>query len=234
MNRFAFLLGLGCALGVWNMARRSGRQQVSTALLILAAALLGARLVYVWVHLQYYSHNFWEALSFPAGGLDGTGALIGGLLAWGWAAVVQHRPLLRALDEAANLLIPLILAVWLGCWLAGVAYGPALPSGSFLSSLDWKNAAAPHWPLPFLTALGLMVAFYWIENWLQTTRPGLQGGLILMSGLFSLLWVSFLRSDAPAPLWNGLRVDMWVSLGLCVVCLSGWLSVMFVSERKAL
>lgn len=230
MNRFAFLLGLGCALGVWNMGRKEGH----AAVIMLACALLGARAGYVWMHWQYYSLHGWEVFAFSSGGLDGPAAWMGGALAWFCLTLMQRKSFKKALDDSSTLFIPVLLAIWLGCWVEGVAYGALLPENSPLGRLNWQSTAAPRWPLPFLAAIGLVAVFYWLEKRFLFAHDGLRGGLIYLSGLLSLLLISALRSDAPAPLWNGLRVDIWESLALFFLFLLAWLLPMAISERKVL
>jgi prolipoprotein diacylglyceryltransferase len=232
MNYFAFLLGLGCALGVWNLTRRAGKQQAVPALLILTAALLGARSVYALIHYHYYSQHPVEIFLLSVGGLDGPGALLGGLLAWLWLAGKDRRPIGRSLDDGTALFIPLILAAWLGCWLEGVAYGMPMPAGSALSRLDWKTPSHPHWPLPLLAALVLMALFYVLDRYLKNGPAGLYGGLILTAGLGSMLVVSFLRMDGPSPFWNGWRLDTWITLGLSLAFWLAWGWFIVNTERK--
>ncbi|MCE1252721.1 MAG: prolipoprotein diacylglyceryl transferase [Anaerolineae bacterium] len=233
MNRFAFLLGLGCALGVWNFTQRAGKKEGHAAVIMLVCALLGARAGYVWMHWLYFSRNEWEIFAFSSGGLDGPAACMGGALAWLLITLMQKKSFQKALDDSAALFIPVILSVWLGCWVEGVAYGPSLPQNSPLGRLNWQTSSPLHWPLPFLAAVCLTAMYYWLEKRYQNAQPGQRGGWVYLVGLLSILLISGLRSDNPAPLWYGVRIDIWESLGMLFVFLLAWLLPAGI-ERKGI
>ena len=143
MNGFALILGFGCVLGLWNMARRPAGQHVPAALLMMGLALLGARAAYVLLRLPFYIQQPWELVHFSAGGLDGPGAMLGALLGLALAGFNRPAAVLRVLEDAARVLVPVVVAAWLGCWLNGAAQGaPSLPAS--LAWLDWAPAPAAH------------------------------------------------------------------------------------------
>ena len=231
MNGFALILGFGCGLGLWNMARRPAGQQVPAALLMMGLALLGARAAYVLLRLPYYSQQPWEMVHFSAGGLDGPGALLGALL--GLAIVGFNRPavFLQLLEDAARVLVPVVVAAWLGCWLNGAAQGaPSLPAS--LAWLDWAPTPAAHWPLPALAAVGLLLFYFWLDGCLLWFKDNGRGFIYFFAAAISLLLVSLLRQDQPAPFWIGMRLDILESTLLSLVCLAACLVAWIKFERK--
>ena len=231
MNGFALILGFGCSLGLWNMARRSGGQSTPAGLLMLGLALLGARAGYVLLRFPYYNQHPFEITRFSAGGLDGFGALLGGLLGLALASAARRGYFLKLVEETGQLLVPLSLAVWLGCWVQGQAYGAPIPFGA-LAWLDWAPAGTPHWPLPALAALGLGLVYFWLEGHLLQFRENGRGFLFFLAAALCLLLVSFFRQDEPAPFWNGIRLDILESTLLSLACLAAGLTAWVKFERK--
>ena len=231
MNGFALILGFGCVLGLWNMARRPAGQHVPAALLMMGLALLGARAAYVLLRLPFYIQQPWELVHFSAGGLDGPGAMLGALLGLALAGFNRPAAFLRLLEDAARVLVPVVVAAWLGCWLNGAAQGaPSLPAS--LAWLDWAPAPAAHWPLPALAAVGLMGFYFWLDGRLLGLKDKGRGFVYFLAAAVSLLLVSLLRQDQPAPYWNGMRLDILESTLLSLVCLAASLVVWIKFERK--
>jgi prolipoprotein diacylglyceryltransferase len=234
MNGFALILSCGCMLGLWNINRRSKNQLAPAALLMMGLALLGARASYVLMRLPYYSQHTFEIARFSAGGLDGAGAILGGLLGFGLVATAQHGAFLQLLEESARLFVPVSLAVWLGCWFEGAAYGAMITIPS-MTWLDLKPTGAPHWPLPVLGTIGLGMAFFWLDGHLLQLKGRGRGFFYFLAAVLTLLLISLFRQDEPAPFWNGVRLDILeatlLSLAGLAACLAAWVKIEL--ERKA-
>jgi phosphatidylglycerol---prolipoprotein diacylglyceryl transferase len=231
MNGYAIILGFGCVLSLWNMTRRSGGQLAPVALLIMGLAFLGARAGYVLLRLPYYSQHLLEIPRFSSGGLDGPCAMLAGLLGFALAAAAQRGAFLCLLEETARLVVPLSLAVWLGCWVAGTAYGPPIPFPA-LAWLDRSPAGLPHWPLPLLAALALGWVSFWLDGHLLRWKDNGRGFFYLLSAALCLLLVSLFRQDEPAPFWNGMRLDILESTLLSLAFLAASLVAWVKIERK--
>ncbi len=129
--------GPGCNAGLWRMARG-----VKDAERWLDAGLLrwpgvgGRRAGYVALHGPIMRRTSWKPCRSARaafrrrerwpGAAWGVGAWSCGCCAWfppgGDAA---------GLDRLALMLAPLGAAAWVGCWLAGSAYGPPAPQGAW-------------------------------------------------------------------------------------------------------
>ncbi len=222
MNGFALWVGFGAGLGLWRLARSSPQRQAATwvnvGLLVLFATLIGARLFYTWENREYFAAHLTEIAQIRLGGLAWPGA-IGG--AWAVLLVLaitsrglrsNHMPLGLLGDRMYPLLPPLSISIWLGCWAAGVAYGPAAPANAWWSvpSLDESGIYNPHWPLQPLAALSLIAFFWLLEACVPSQTEGRLSGLAVCGLLIHLLFTTLLRAD-PAPVWHGLRVDTWIA-----------------------
>ncbi len=229
-GEFSLLAGIGATLGLLQVARLAPLKEtlrwMDAGLYTLLAALIGARAGYVFMQLSYFRLHPLDALQVWLGGLSWPGALLGGLLAVALIAFLNAflnaLPLALTFDRLAPLAIPLAAAIWLGCWFGGSAYGPLLPEGSRLALLTPVEGGLlqARLPIQLLAALSLLAALIWFELrppalWGVGQRAALHG-LVLAA---NLLVFSLLRADQ-APLWRGLRSDVWAALafvGLALV-----------------
>jgi prolipoprotein diacylglyceryltransferase len=140
----ALSLGLGWTL-THHEAERQGLDRARFGWVLftaLAAAVAGARLLYVAMHPP----SAWSsALDFARGGLSGAGAWLGGLLGLWLASRRFGLGFLRVLDVAAPALAFAVVCVRLGCFLQGCDYGPLLGEGApaFVKRLGTLS----RWPL---------------------------------------------------------------------------------------
>lgn len=221
MNSFALWVGVGAASGLWQVARSSLQKQsavfVNMGLILMFTSLLGARFSYVWVNREYFSEHLVEIPQLWLGGLSWPGAVVGAWIVFLSLLLTQHSSHYspgELGDGLYPLLPPLSVSIWLGCWLAGTAYGPELPAGTWwaVPSLDEAGAYAPRWPLQLLAALSLLVYFLLLERLVKPSRsPGRLSGLAGFGIMIHLLCISLLRAD-PGLSWNGMRADAWIAI----------------------
>ena len=229
MSTFAFLVGLGASLGLWRVIQRVPRWQASrwmnSALITLLGCLVGARITYVAFHTSYYAAHRLEAVEIWKGGLAWPGAVVGGLLGLVVVAWIWRLPIAMLADRLVPLASPLAIAVWLGCWQSGVAYGVRLPPGAWwgIPTRDESGAVYTRFPLQPLAALTLVVFFWWLEvKNFPRDHPGRFASLAGLGLAVNLLVFSLLRAD-PTQLWIGLRPDVWMALGFVLFCLLAYL-----------
>jgi len=230
MNRYAVLVGLGAALGLWQviqtappaLAARRARQ----GLALLLGGLLGARLGYVLLHFAYYRQHLLEAPQLWLGGLYWPGALAGALLALPVIARASGERLVVLADGLTPLLPPFTILVWLACWTAGCAYGIHTQGAWWgLPAADETGVVARRLPLQVLAALTLALMYGALELRLPPAPAILAGEkacLTLLALMTHTFLFSLLRAD-PTLRWLGLRADSWAALAFALPALAGWI-----------
>jgi phosphatidylglycerol---prolipoprotein diacylglyceryl transferase len=222
---FTVLTGAGIVLGLVQVARYAPQDEIvewlDAALFTLFGALVGARLYFVVLHLEYFRGHIWEAPQFWLGGLDWPGAIIGGYLGMLGISAIRNYDVRQAADRLAHLIPPLAIAAWLGCGSAGCGYS----TSTTLSSLQTPEVASftPGFPVEILAATILLCYYAFLE--LAVTRPlrtGRRAGLIGLGLAVNLLAFSFLRVD-PSPAWFGQRPDMWAAFVFTIFMLASCL-----------
>jgi len=231
VSAFAFLVGLGASLGLWRVIQHVPRWQASrwmnSALITLLGCLLGSRIAYVAFHTSYYASHLLETVEIWKGGLAWPGAVAGGLVGLAAVAFIWRIPLALLADRVMPLAPPLAIAVWLGCWPSGVAYGVRTPPGAWwgVPTRDETGAVYTRFPVQPLAALTLVIFFWWLEmKSVPLEHPGRLASLAGLGLAVNLLVFSFLRAD-PSQLWIGLRPDVWIALGLGLFCLLAYILI---------
>ncbi len=228
---FSLLLFLGAGVGLarvaWHAPDQQALPQLETGLWALLGALLGSRMAYVAVNWSYFRHNAWEIPQVYLGGLAWPGALAGGMFALALVAGARRASPGLLADSLLPLLATVSVSAWLGCWLDGCAYGPAILDWWSVPGIDeWGNLQG-RLPVQLAGALLTVGLFWWLErpprevgeSFLTKNRlrrqhhlkPGVQSSLGLLGLGLLLLGAGLLRAD-PMPVWRGLRLDVWAAL----------------------
>ena len=121
----ALALGAGLALA-WVQARRMGLPQSDVLDAALAAVLVGvlmARAGYVVEHWDYFHDHTDEIAPVWWGGLAWHSGLIGGVIGAAGFSAWRKLPVRAVFDTLAPGLMAGAALGWIGCHLAGVAYG---------------------------------------------------------------------------------------------------------------
>lgn len=205
---FSLLVGAGAALGIGRLVvRTEGKaraRHLGLAFFALLCALAGARLL----HFAVYPMS--PLLELPLSGLSAGGAALGGLL----GSVIAGSILGISPGRAANALIPLtaslMIAVWLGCWLDGCAYGAASDAPFALAARDEWGNILPRFPLQPLGAVLALLTIVFFDMINLRIRPALGAALWMALTGAQLAWLQALRAD-PAPAWLGTRLDLWAA-----------------------
>lgn len=236
MNHYAVLVGLGAALGLWQVIQAAPpaleTKRARQGLGLLLGGLLGARLGYVLLHWNYYRLHLLEAPQVWLGGLVWYGALAGALLALLVIFLLGGERLAELADGLTPLLPPLTILIWLACWTAGCAYGMTAEGAWWgLPAADETGVVARRLPLQVLAALTLALLYGALELrlslWSVTPVPsGGRACLTLLALMLHTFLFSLLRAD-PALRRLGLRVDSWAALVFALPALAGWLALRF-------
>lgn len=235
MNGFALWIGLGASIGVWRVARDAPAQETefwaNLSLIILAAALAGARFFYVLTNASYFAAHLLESAAVWQGGLSWAGAAFGAALAVAIISRTARPPAMRrayanatsqprrfSMRWIADRLYPLLpsiaITAWIGSWQVGAAYGVLLPPQAWwgVPGLDENILLQSRFPLQPLAAFTLLLFFLILETRVKAlSPPGRLSGLAVIGLLLHTLAASLLRAD-PSPTWHGLRVDAWFAI----------------------
>ncbi len=216
MTSFSLFLALASILGlIWAVIETPKDEQsisLNVGTWALIGAVVGGRISYVSVHWEYFQEHILEIPKVWLGGVSWPGALAGGILATIIFAWLYDISVGKFADRLIPLLASLSVAVWLGCWTTGCAYGP---------KLDWGLPARDEWgiwqnrlPLQLIGAISTIAVFWGIDRFRQQKEalfPGLAMSLGLGSLSLILFGVSILRVD-PYPVNNQLRLETWATL----------------------
>ena len=229
MQAFTILFTLG-VLGalVWLGLTKTGRGPESApldaGLSALAGAIVGARLVFVAAHLQYFRAAPLEAFWIWQGGLSGFGAVLGALAGAGLYAWLTSQSLWPVADRLVLPAHAPAFAAWVGCLLEGCAYGVRLPNTSWVpASPDILGAAQPRWPTQSVGALATLLAvvlFMSLRH--RFSSRGLMTSVALVYHGGVLLGLSLVRAD-PVPAALGLRSDAVGGVAILVCGVAAYL-----------
>ncbi|HSB66658.1 MAG TPA: prolipoprotein diacylglyceryl transferase family protein [Anaerolineales bacterium] len=235
MQSFSIFLGLGTLAGLllagWRAPQKETIRYLDAAVITLFIALISSRAFAVLVNWGYYASHLGEIFQVWQGGLSSIGALVGGVLAICIVSSWWKLPLGLLADILLPLAGALAITSWLGCWMGACAYG--LPSGSWLAvpARDEWGVLAERVPVQLIGALMTLVII-WVTD-LAGRRVAI-AGLTAAIGLFdisSVIFVlSYLRAD-PVPIWQGLRLEAWGSIG--IMLLSGLIVVVLLVRWRA-
>lgn len=236
MNLYSMLLGAGAAIGLARVAGHSPVEErlrwLLTALIIQAAALIGARIGYVSEHFSYYSSHFGEAIQPWQGGLTWQGGVLGAVIGLVLVCLARRISLLPMLDRMSLMIAPMGALAWVGCWSEGIAYGIPLPEGTWwgVPAADVSGQVLLRSPVQLLAAVSLLVFLGVLELSLIRVRlPGIRGGAAGMVFTLHMLLFTFMRTD-PAPALLGLRLETWYAILIAGIFFFGELAILILSR----
>jgi phosphatidylglycerol:prolipoprotein diacylglycerol transferase len=191
------------------------------------SGLVVARFGFVLVHWSYYGSRPLEMLAFWEGGLSWIGGAIGAMVGLALYTRFARRPFWPLADSLAMPAALISLTSWLGCMVAGCAYGRRVQTGWLIKiAAEPSGVSTPRWPTQIAGAiysLAIVVVFYFLSK--RHVKSGVRACLSLTLISAGALALSFLRAD-PTGLLAGLRLDTLGSALLLVVASVGlWLRI---------
>lgn len=225
MKPFSLILGIGAIFGLLRVLQGSPPaarlRWLAVGLLTLTGALIGARVGFVAAYSAYFRTHLQESFQLTHGGLSWPGALAGAVVIFCLSARLLRLPLLEGLDQMSRILLPMAVAVWLGSWQSGIAYGQNLPAGTWwgIQTMDESGLTSLRVPVQPAAALSLLLVLGFCE-WLirDSKHNGLKSGIIGVVFSIHALLFSFMRMDSVQH-FLGLRLDTWAALFLVLAAL---------------
>lgn len=215
----AVLAGLAVAL---LGAKRAALRAVDVFDAVLCSAIggiIGARLEYICLNLEYFREQPGAIWQIGQGGLAYHGALLAGAL----TLIAYARFKRLSFWSLADALTPgLVLSLsigWVACLYGGYAYGKMGFGPLYFAWHDLFGVMASRFAVQPLGA-GLTFAVF-IALWFARPalcRPGALFLLFLFLTGFIHFGLGFGRGDETV-LWAGWRVDQWLALGQAAVAL---------------
>lgn len=198
----SFLLGIKV---VQKRAKKFGIKEdlvVNLAVFVLIGVIIGARLLYVFNHLDEFKDDLIGIIAFWRGGLGGLmffGGFIGGFLSGLLYAKKKNLPILKMLD-AISLAIALGEGLTrIGCFLNGCCFGKPYQYGIIFPSFSPAGFTFSNikiHPTQLYSSIFGFILFFIIKRLEKTRiieRPGLLFSIFLFfSSLFRFL-IDFLR-----------------------------------------
>ncbi len=189
----------------------------------LGGGLIGARLSYLLLHLEFYRAHPTEMLAYWEGGLDWFGGILGAVIGLWILSRAARQSFWKLADSLAAPGVLFSLAAWSGCLLDGCGYGrPVAPRWWAPAALDSFGTLAPRWPTQ---AAGALLSLTCVAALLGTEdRPmtvGARACLAVAACSAIVLLVSLGRGDASPGIF-GLRGDAVASAVLLLVALAAW------------
>ena len=199
---------------------------IVTAAAGLAGGVIGARLAFVALHMEYFRSRPGEALWFWQGGLAWAGGVAAALAAVALFILVRRLPLAATADR---LIIPAALvhlSTWAGCLSSGCAFGLRIAGDALrITGGDYFASGAARWPSQLVGVVySLLVLALLIALDGRFRHPGVQGALGFTLIFAGVLAISFTRAD-PSLLLAGYRLDtlsaaLFTLLGILGVALA--------------
>ena len=184
---------------------------------VVLAGILGARIFYILLNVDYFLHNPIETIKIQNGGIAWQGGLIGGFLA-GLIYIRRKKwPLWKFLDLTAPY-IALGQAIGrIGCFLNGCCYGKEVSWGIYFP----VHHAHLH-PTQLYDSFGLFVMFFLLKKFQKTSRAAGHVFIVyLIAACSQRFLIEFFRADHDIVVW-GLSIFQLVCLmivGLSVIVL---------------
>lgn len=229
----------GCCLAALILLTISKDRNLSYSLLLrmaiacLCGGIIGARLGYVHLNIDYFINNPVEIFKFYEGGMvyywGFGGGIIGGLLFW------RRRPgWIRVCDIMILSMVPAHVMGRIGCFLHGCCFGLNFEKLPYLESLLVRfpvDNLLRH-PVQLYSALGLIVIF--IILW-QVHKRSETPGLVTIAYLYSYaifrFTIEYLRDDSRGYFIQTLSISTSQGIALLSILL---LSVYILMLRSGL
>lgn len=226
---YGIMVALGFLAGVVHLTIagiREGRPAgfgSDLAFWLMLSGILGARVAYVVVNLDYFLQDPWAIIRIDQGGLIFYGGFAGAFIAGIVFARLKHMGI-PALADYVIPALPLGHAFGrIGCLLNGCCYGK-------ISNVPWsifQQGAHRHPVQLYEAVLNLAIYFFLLFLYRHRRRSGEVLAAYCMAYATGRFFLELLRGDERSA-WFGISIGQIVSLGLFAAGLIVWI---WISKR---
>ena len=211
----AFGFGLA-ALLIYKRAPRFGLDKdrmLDAAVIILIAGIIGARLLYVFLNINYYAAYPLELFNLSKGGLVWYGGFLTAFITLIWYAKRKRLNFWNV----ADLIAPYIALAQgfgrIGCFLNGCCYGIEVPP-NFPLCVVFPGERIARIPTELYSSLALFIIFLILLAWQERRRFAgeIFLGYLLLYSVKRFL-IEFLRGDNPR-FFYGLTLSQVISIAV--------------------
>lgn len=215
---FGFMLAVAVIVCSWLMARDAERQGLSRdsvfdfVFWVALSGILGARIFYILLDLDYFLGNPTEMWKIQNGGLAWQGGLILGFITSIIFLKIKKLPLLRFLDLASPYAALGQAIGRIGCFLNGCCHGRHWEHGFF--SPAHQDVL---YPTQIFESIGLLAVFVILRGLnMRLDRPGKTLASYLMMAAALRFVVQFFRYDYD-PIFLGIGLFQIVCVVVFIV-----------------
>ncbi|MFH0771875.1 MAG: prolipoprotein diacylglyceryl transferase [Candidatus Omnitrophota bacterium] len=196
----------------------NGEEIINLSIYLIISGLIGSRILFILLNLDYYRQNHFEIFMVWKGGLVWYGGFISALAASLIYMRAKRMPVIRTLD----LLMPYLALGQsmgrIGCFLNGCCYGK---SASLHMGVVFNETQGPVYPTQLYESAAMFVVFLILRK----RVPGDGRTLLLYLVLYSSFrfFVEFLRGDNPSVMM-GLTISQLISIAVFISAVILWKS----------
>ena len=244
---YGFMLTIAFLGGIFYTIRQAKKENIPSdlildlAIYVCIGAIIGSRLVYVWLEWPMYKDNLLSILNFRLGGLSFHGGFFGGLLMGIWFVRKKNYSPWKFADMIAPY-IPLGYAITrIGCFLNGCCYGIPYRNGQHFhylfgwicSEADWNNyfhhlSVVYRYPTQIYAIILNLIIFSLLHHKRNHNRfPGYLMFLYVIYYSIYRFIVEIFR-ESTVLLFGWLRTAQLASL---ILALAAWLAIVVLDKR---
>ncbi len=236
---YGVMVALGFGIATFLLSRRAPKfnldkdAMLDLAIVLFIAGIVGARLLYVLLHFDYYRSNPFEIPNLAKGGLVWYGGFIFAFFVMLLYLKKKHLDFWQVTD----LMAPCVALAQgfgrIGCLLNGCCYGVVAPSG-YPFGLAFPAEPITRHPTQVYSAVALFLIFIVLRRWQE--RRHFAGEIFLgYCILYSLkrFLIEFLRADNPRIILN-LTLSQAISTVILAIALAAFTYKAIKWKRKNL
>jgi len=215
-----------------SLARQEAKQQKLNPDLVsdlvfwgLVAGIIGARLLYILLNLQYYLDNPAEIIMLQHGGLIWYGGLIAGFITAVIYLKVKRLPILTTLDLIAPYLALGQAIGRIGCFLNGCCYGKPVSWGVYFPDLGKRLHPTQLYSFVNLLIIFLLLRFIQRKN----KVAGATISLYFLLAALERFVVEFFRGDSPEILGN---LTLFQIMSLAIMAIAIYANLYLYSRQR--